>query len=766
MRSIRNINDQWQFIKEDINVAEVVSEPANNWSEISLPHTWNAVDGANGFDYFKGACWYRKEISLTQDDIGRRIFIEFKGAGSVADVYMNGEHMGQHRGAFSTFRFDVTDHISSGSNTLAVRVDNTVVEDVYPQVADFTFFGGLYRDVNLIVTDQIHIDLMDHGASGVYIAQDSVSEEKAILPVKVLVKNEEEEETHVRVWVDFIDAEGIVQAYAAKEVDLGAGECKEVKLTLQMDSPVLWHGRNNPYMYTAEVSVQCYNDTVDKVSTPIGLRYFEVDPEKGFYLNGEQLRLNGVSRHQDRKDKGWAISEQDHQEDMALIKEVGATSIRLAHYQHDQFFYDLCDQEGMVVWAEIPFISVMSKTELEGINPKQQMIELIRQNYNHPSIFFWGVQNEIQIGGDRPEIRRLVKELNALTKKEDSTRLTTMANVMFVPDDDEYNHMTDIIGYNKYYGWYQGKAEDFEPWLDGFHKTNPDVSLCISEYGAEGIIRYHSETPEVKDYTEEYHALYHEKVWKIFREREYLWATYVWNMFDFGANIRDEGGVKGRNNKGLVTYDRKVKKDAFYMYKSQWSKEPFVHIGSRRFIERAQDMIDVKVYTNCSHVVMTINGSQTIAKDNVDGIMTFEDIRLADGANVIQVKAVSEDGTVCRDLVQFELVSEANASYEAPESEGGIVSNWFQMPEDIEEVVIEPLEISDDVMSTKVPIKVLMSHPESRKIVNKYFGDVESQPMYGMMEGMSIDILADMDSKTFTDKLKYQLNKELIVIPK
>lgn len=432
-------------------------------------------------------------------------------------------------------------------------------------------------------------------------------------------------------------------------------------------------------MYTANISMVSFNDTVDEVSIPFGVRYYYVDPEKGFFLNGEHLPLRGVSRHQDRKDKGWAITEQEQAEDMAFIKEIGATSIRLAHYQHSQYFYDLCDKEGMVIWAEIPFISVMSRHELEGINAKQQMLELIKQNFNHPSILFWGLQNEIQIGGERPEVRRLVKELNELTKQEDPTRLTTMANVLFVKEEDEYNRMTDVIGYNKYYGWYHGKAEDFEPWVEKFHTINPDVPLCISEYGVEGIVQYHSASPKVKDYTEEYHTLYHEIVWKIFEKRPFLWATYVWNMFDFGANIRDEGGVKGRNNKGLVTYDRRIRKDAFYMYKAHWSEEKFVHITSKRYVDRPDDSIQLKVYSNCKEVTLYVNGGkfQSIISD--DKIFVFENVSLAEGINEISAVSV-EDNVQYMDTARFNKVSIPNSSYEAPVADKGEeVNNWFQV---------------------------------------------------------------------------------------
>ncbi|MEH7095866.1 glycoside hydrolase family 2 TIM barrel-domain containing protein [Neobacillus vireti] len=508
-----------------------------------------------------------------------------------------------------------------------------------------------------------------------------------------------------------------------------------------------------------------FNDTLDALTIPFGVRYFHVDPEKGFFLNGEPLRLNGVSRHQDRKDMGWAITKKEHLEDMELIKEVGATSIRLAHYQHDQFFYELCDQEGLVIWAEIPFISVMSKHELEGINAKQQMTELIRQNFNHPSIMFWGIQNEIQISGERPELRRLVNELNELTKKEDPTRLTTMANVMFVPDKDEYNYVTDVVGYNKYYGWYQGKAEDFADWLDGFHQTNPQVALGISEYGAEGILQYHTNHPQVKDYSEEYHALYHEKVWGIFSKRPYLWSTYVWNMFDFGANIRDEGGVQGRNNKGLITYDRKIKKDAFYMYKANWSDEKFVHITSKRYVERMDDQITIKVYSNCDKLTLYVNGKEIGTKTSDNHVFIFENVGLAEGMTEIKVTS-NQDGVILEDTARFTKVAQPNPSYEAPEEDkGGVVGNWFQMP-DIEDVEVEEIEITDDVYSTRDTFKALMENEETKTILEKYLGNFTEHPMYGMAAGMQVDFIASMAPEQFTDKMIYTLNKELTKVQK
>lgn len=766
MRKIINVNSNWKFVRQNEKKAYDKFHNEKNWETVNIPHTWNAIDGADGSDFYKGACWYRKAFQLDTVLEGRKIFIEFNGSNSITDVYVNEQHIGQHKGGYSTFRFDITNAVKFGAeNLLAVKVDNTIVDDVYPQKADFTFYGGIYRDVNIIATDNVHFDLMDYGSNGIYIMQNEVDCDKAKLQIKAKLVNEYAEDKKVRLWVEIFNAEETVVTYTASEVNLSAEACTNVEIPLEILSPVLWNGRKNPYMYQAKVSISNYNDTADELIIPFGVRFFNVDSEKGFFLNDEHLSLNGVSRHQDRKDMGWAITQKEQVEDMELIKEIGANSIRLAHYQHNSFFYDLCDQEGMVVWAEIPFISIMSKTELEGINAKQQMIELIRQNYNHPSIFFWGIQNEIQIGGDRSEVKKVVKELNELTKREDPTRLSTMANVTFLKDTDEYHYITDVIGLNKYFGWYHGKAEDFANWIDEFHNTNPQVSLCISEYGAEGIVKYHSSKPTIKDYTEEYHTLYHEKVWKIMEERQFLWATYVWNMFDFGANIRDEGGVKGRNNKGLITYDRKIKKDAFYMYKAHWSDEKFVHIAEKRFFEREEEKIKVKVYSNCEKVTLYVNEIEKELIVGTDKVFIFEGVLLLKGMNTI--KAVGcQDEVLFEDTARFLKVSKSNPNYHAPvEDVGSEVENWFEMP-DLSNVVVEELEITDDVYSTRCTYREIIENEETRAIFKKYFGNQDEHPMFSMLLGMKIDTVAAMDADQFDEKKMYMFNKELIQIKK
>ncbi|MED4953736.1 glycoside hydrolase family 2 TIM barrel-domain containing protein [Paenibacillus macerans] len=770
MRKVINLNPNWKFSKLDESDAKDISYDDRNWEELSLPHTWNAIDGANGNEYYRGACWYRKVLTLPALDQNKRVFIEFQGANSVADVYLNGRHLGRHRGGYSTFRFDLTAHFAFGRpNVLAVKVDNSDFEDVYPLRADFTFYGGIYRDVNLIVVHPVHVDLLDHGSSGVYVVQEEVSEDVAKLRLHTRITNDLREDSKARLWIELLDQTGRPVGNGGAEVNLNAGETQPVDLAMIMKKPILWNGLENAYLYQARVSLQRHNDTVDEVVIPFGVRYFHVDPNRGLYLNGRNIRLNGVARHQDRKDMGWAITHQEHDEDMAFIKEIGANSIRLAHYQHDQYFYDLCDRAGMVVWAEIPFITQMSQTDLSGENAKSQLVELIRQNFNHPSVLFWGIQNEIQIGSKNAEkVRQVVRELNELAKQEDPTRLTTMANMFIVDEKDEYNYMTDVIGHNKYYGWYNGKTEDFAPWLDNYHAINPHTCLCISEYGAEGIIEYHSDQPVVKDYTEEYHALYHEKVWKIFAERSYLWATYVWNMFDFGANVRDEGGVKGRNNKGLVTYDRKVRKDAFYMYKAHWSREPFVHIAGKRYVERASEKIDLKVYTNCKEVALIVNGNKIGTLSGAGKIVIFKDVALGEGRT--HIETIAHDGNqTFKDQAWFEKVAEANPSYSAPvEDKGEMVANWFKLPEADDNEPLDEVEIPDGVYSSRDTIQDLMAHEETRKAVIQILGDLTQAPMYGMMEGFKLDVLASMDSDglLFNKRVINKLNRELVKIKK
>ena len=763
MRKILNINNNWKFIKENINNAFLKELSTNSWENVSIPHTWNDVDGASGNEYFRGSCWYRKELYIERKFENKRIYIEFNGVNSISDVFINEVHLGQHKGGYSTFRYDITDLVQFGTtNLLAIKADNSHVEEVYPLKADFTFYGGIYRDVNLIVTDSIHFDLMDNGSKGIYVYQNKVTNDFANLTIKANIISELSDEQAVRIVTNILDNNGQVVKYTAKDILIDKNN--KLSLPITIEHPILWNGIENPYLYSIKVTIEKHNDVLDELIIPIGLRYFEFNPEKGFFLNGKHLKLQGVSRHQDKKDKGWALSKEDHELDMALIKEVGANSIRLAHYQHDQYFYDLCDREGMVIWAEIPFISTASTTDHTGENAKLQMTELIRQNFNHSSIIMWGIENEIQIGGDLPYVRGIVKSLNNLTHKEDPTRLTTQALVAMVPDNDEYNYYTDIVAYNKYFGWYNGKTKDFASWLDSYHETNPNRALGLSEYGFEGIITYHTDTPKVKDYTEEYHALSHETLLKIFNERDFLWGSYVWNFFDFGSAIRNEGGVKGRNNKGLVTFDRKIKKDAFFAYKAVWSKEPFVHITSKRFINRATDSINIKVYSNCDAVTLFVNNKEFATLKGKHNFV-FEGIKLSDTQTDIKAIATKNNKEFI-DYTFFNKVNEPNPIYECPDKNGGL--NWFDedLANQFANVEITELDIPDDAFSSASRICDILENEEANIVLNKYFAKLLASPMLGMMKNSSIDDLVKMLDDAIDTKLIFMLNKELSKIKK
>ncbi|KAF1299074.1 beta-galactosidase [Enterococcus sp. JM4C] len=770
MRNIENKNSDWFFYKGEQTITQV-NEHYSEWENIDLPHTWNAIDGNNGFDYYRGVGWYVKEVHFSEMERNNQQFIEFLGANSVTELYVNNQYVGQHKGGYATFRFDITEYLTFGAtNLIQVKVDNAEYQEVYPLRADFTFYGGIYRDVNLISVNPLHIDLEDFGSSGVYIQQEEVTKELAELTIKTRLKNKTNTSHKVRVWYEILNTQDQLVTYGAQEVLFDeTQEGTSIAFDLAIKNPHLWNGKRDPYLYSLHIKLQQFNDTIDEVRIPFGVRYFSVDPEEGFYLNGESLRLNGVSRHQDKMTKGWAISKEDQRQDMELIKEIGATSIRLAHYQHDGYFYDLCDQAGMIVWAEIPFITEVSKSDTPQENAEQQLIELIRQNFNHPAICFWGVQNEIQIDhvSDKTA-REIVKNLIEIAKKEDPTRLTTMANVLTVSDTDEYNYLTDIIGYNKYYGWYMGKAEDFAGWIDGYHETNPQTALAISEYGAEGIVEYHNDHPQVNDYSEEYHALFHEKVWSIFSKRKFLWATYVWNMFDFGANVRDEGGVKGRNNKGLVTFDRKIKKDAFYMYKAHWSDQPFIHIASKRYVERASQTINLVIYTNCQEVEVFLNDQSVGTYQAENKKVTIPDIQLNGEHNQFSVQALNQSETI-QDTAYFHQVSEPFKAYELEDDRAGEnVENWFEIPEIDESQPLVEVEITDDVYSSRDSVETLMNNEQTRVCMVETLGDLTQIPMYGMMKNMTLDVLMEMDSegKNFSKARVNKLNQSLTKIKK
>jgi len=655
MRQIINLNRKWAFSKE---ATAVPTEISNRWNFVNLPHSWNAIDGQDGnADYFRGTAYYAKSIDQLDLPKADRYYLEINGANSSAKVYWNGKQMAEHHGGYSTWRVDVTD-VMTGTNLVVIEVDNAPNQQVYPQNADFTFYGGLYRDVNLICVAESHFDLEYHGGPGIAVTP-IIDGDNANVTVDVYVKNLKEGQ-YFQYTV--VNAEGNAVANAVST---------ETSFTCTIENVHKWHGRRDPYLYTAEVNLVEGKEILDNVSARFGCRSYEIDPDRGFILNGEEYPLRGVSRHQDRWGFGNALLPEHHKEDMELICEVGATTIRLAHYQHSQYFYDLCDEYGQVIWAEIPYITTHMVGGRE--NTISQMKELIIQNYNHPSIVVWGLSNEIDAGGTAHDADLVDnhKVLNALCHELDKTRLTTMACVSGCDPHHAYVFIPNTVSYNHYFGWYGGELEDYGPWFDKFHAEHPKTPIGVSEYGCEAL-NWHNSHPENGDYSEEYQALYHESLIRQLFSRKYLWATHVWNMFDFGADGRNEGGEDGQNHKGLVTFDRKYKKDSFYAYKAWLSDEPFVHLCGKRYIDRVEDVTKVTVYSNQPSVELFANGESLGVKEAADHFFYFD----VPNVGETNLKAVAGH---CTDESTIRKVDTFNEDYLLKEK--GAVLNWFDITE-------------------------------------------------------------------------------------
>ena len=711
MRKIVNFNAKWAFTKMATEIPTAID---SKWDFVNLPHSWNAIDGQDGDnDYYRGTAYYAKTINKMDLPEAQQYYIEFKGANSSADVYLNGKKLAHHDGGYSTWRVNITDAVEL-SNLLVVAVDNSANETVYPQMADFTFYGGIYRDVNIICVNDSHFDLDYYGGPGIQVTPE-VNGKDAKVEVEVFVTNKKGGQV-VRYTV-----------YDKDENPLYEIESAETKAVFNIENVHLWHGKKDPYLYCVEAELLEGDTVIDNVCTRFGCRTFKIDPDNGFILNGEEYALRGVSRHQDRWGLGNALLPEHHREDIELICEVGATTIRLAHYQHDQYFYDLCDEKGLVIWAEIPYISKHMPTGRE--NTISQMKELIVQNYNHPCIVVWGLSNEISIGGSDDDLLENHRILNDLCHEMDKTRLTTIAAVSMCKMDDPYLQIPDVVSYNHYFGWYGGETAMNGPWFDKFHKTHPNIPIGCSEYGCEAL-DWHTSDPRQGDYTEEYQAYYHEELIKQFFSRKYMWATHVWNMFDFGADARNEGGENGQNHKGLVTFDRKYKKDSFYAYKAWLSDEPFVHLCSKRYVDRVEDVTKVTVYSNLPEVELFVNGVSVGKQTAEDHFFRFE-VKNQGEQTLVAVAGEYKDEGKIRKVDTF------NEKYRLVEK--GAILNWFDI--DAPEGYLSLNDKMSDVISTVQGKLIFMG------LVGKLMGGKKGKKgEEPKMEAMGFEINADMMS--------------------
>ncbi|MBQ4427250.1 MAG: glycoside hydrolase family 2 protein [Oscillospiraceae bacterium] len=714
MRTVINFNDNWLF-----------SFPGEEPAAVTLPHTWNALDGQDGGnDYRRGIATYEKSFSMPDLLPGERCFIELNGAAMSADLSLNGVALVHHDGGYSTFRADITEYLKK-ENLLHIEVDNSKNERVYPQMADFTFYGGLYRDVNLIIVPAEHFELVADGSRGIKITPSvDLAAKRATVTIETWHNSE-----CVYITVN------------------GETQCVKNTAVFTIENVRLWNGLDDPYLYTAYARLS----SGDEVCARFGCREFHIDPEKGFFLNGRSYPLRGVSRHQDRKGLGNALSMKEHCEDMEIIREIGANTLRLAHYQHAEEFYDLCDENGLIVWAEIPYITKHMSGGRE--NAISQMRELITQCYNHPSIVCWGLSNEITASGTvTDELISDHKALNELCHRMDPTRPTVMAHAFMLEKDSPLIPVADIASYNLYFGWYLGNLEQNDEFFDEYHSLYPDRIIGFSEYGADANIRFHSSAPEKGDYTEEYQCLYHEHILKLIDERPYLWATHVWNLFDFAADGRDEGGKRGENQKGLVEFDRKTKKDAFYLYKAAWSKEPFVHICGSRYADRCENITEIKVYSNLPEITLFVDGRKFETKRG-ERVFTFR-VPISGKHRI----SAGEDEIVIR------RVYEPNRDYIFRKQ---AVINWF-----------DAADYDPSCYSIKDTMGALKSNPQTAAILERLMerltasrGDV-AKAAHGnanlekMMAGLSLESLIKQAGDSVPGEMIRSLNASLQRIKK
>ena len=707
-----NWNSSWLFTKDASCVQDnSIALNVSSWEEVDLPHTWNGTDGQDGGDdYYRGTCYYTKKLAKAEVAEGEVVYLEFEGANSSADVYVNGKLAGHHDGGYSTFRVNITDLLEE-VNDIVVAVDNAYTNRVYPQTADFTFYGGLYRDVNVICVPKAHFDLDYFGGPAIKVTP-IVEGKNANVNVETYFTGLSGNET-----VKYVIKEGD-KVIASKEVS-----ANDSSVDFVIENVHLWHGRKDPFLYTMEAVLIADGAVLDERVTRFGCRFFEIDPERGFILNGEEYPLRGVSRHQDYPTIGNALKPEHHKADLDLIYELGATTIRLAHYQHNQVFYDLCDEMGFVLWAEIPYISQHMPTGRE--NTISQMNELVIQNYNHPSIAVWGLSNEITMkGAEDPDLVENHKILNDLCHSLDKTRLTTMAIVSMCPTECEYIHIPDTVSWNHYFGWYGGDTSMNGPWMDKFHAEHPEIPVGMSEYGCEAL-NWHTSDPEQGDYTEEYQAFYHEELIKQLFTRKYIWATHVWNMFDFAADARAEGGEDGMNHKGLVTFDRKYKKDSFYAYKAWLSDEPFVHICGKRYVDRVEDITKVTVYSNLPEVELFANGVSLGKKSCADHFFYF------DVPNMGTTELVAKAGN-CEDTSKLVKVDTFNEEYRMKET--GDVLNWFE------------ITAPEGYFSINDKFSALLANEEARAFVMGLMKQAMKKPEGEKKEGGFDFDLTDMNS--------------------
>lgn len=722
MRKSTLINDNWLFCKAD---GEKIS--------VNIPHCYNSIDGQDGSKMYRGTGIYERDIVIDKDDLEHRIYLEVGAASLSSKVFVNDKLCHKTKCGFSLFRVDISDYLAEGSNRLRIEVSNAVDNTIYPAMADFSFYGGLYRDVRIIVDDSIHFEEIGRGLDGLYLTP-TVCDKDGMLDAEIFIKREKDYSDKVLCEISIEDT---LQNTVVSKVSEETSE-DSIILSAKVSDVHLWNGLEDPFLYS--VNVKLYDkagNLCDERTKEIGFRTVEYSKEAGLLLNGNPYKLHGVSKHQDFGNLGNAVTEKELQKDLELILETGANSVRCSHYQHCDRWYELCDRAGLLVWAEIPVISSVPQNRDADDNAFEQLELLINQVRNHTCVYCYGVQNEVCMISKNSYTFDLVDRLSRKAKESDNTRLTAQANEYGTENDSPILDYTDILGFNYYYGWYYGKLEDLQDRLDSVHEANPDKPLILTEYGVDTNVRFHSDSPKANDYSEEYQLKFLENAINAIEERKFMAGGYVWNMFDFGSAGRAEGGEKGKNQKGLVTIDRQTKKDAFYLYKAHWSGEKFVYVAGRRYINRPGDKTDITVISNLESLTLKVNGECVDTKKVTSAMTVFENVKLIPGSNEIQVY-----GGNCQDTVTINSVDKPDETYvckSAKESDNAV--NWFEglNPDTMEKV--EKKELRPEGFSFENSICDIFSNKEAKAVFIKYLSPIADGPRFDEGSPISVNAL-------------------------
>lgn len=733
MRRYHLFNQNWGFIRLEHAADRIPTVPEGTWETVTIPHVWNQSDALQC-----GCCVYRTSFHVDKKQ-ENSYFLEFEAVAGVCRVFVNGTFLGEHRGGYSCFRFQADLALKDGENLLEVIADNTRYDDINPLTGDFNNYGGIYRNVSLIETKACHFDLLYHGTCGMEL--DAEGDGGVRLKARTVG-------TDSRAVIRYIITGGDTSLVEEVPAD-------ENVIKLAVEHPHLWNGICDPFCYHCRAELWSEGQMCDAIELTFGFRAIELNPQKGFFLNGIHLNINGVAKHQDWQGMGNAPTCRQLDEDMELILDLGANAVRLSHYQHPQYTYDLCDRQGLVVWAEIPLLSLPDGNEGIARNAEQQLTELILQNKHHPSICFWGLQNEIAIFGESLDMYANIEQLHALVKRLDSNRLSAAANLYCVKNNSQLNFITDMVGYNSYYGWYYGEMADYTGFLQQFHRENPDVALGISEYGVDCSLTLHSDSPKCKDYSEEFQALYHETVYPQLEADEALWGTFVWNMFDFGSANRNEGGHRGVNRKGLVTWDRKTKKDSYYYYQASWSEKPVLYMTGKRFRRRTGDFTQVKVYSNCNQVTLWVNNS-VFASLEGNRVFVFEQVPLGQGQTLIRAEAEGME-----DQMVLQRVCEPELSYIYVDPNPAInVKNWFTLEAGKDDL------FPQSRFSLMDSVGEIFDSPEAYEVLKGIFPQITEDENVKSRRGDTLLRFINRKSRDFEEGEVKKLNAELNKIAK